>query len=159
MVLEPLTAIGAASSVLTLTTEAWKLGKATYKLYKDTHNVDETVKNLGSEVTALGDTCNFVHEQLEDVIRVPKSGSYSASGYDNDGRLWKCIHAEVEQCGSTLRDLRALVDSVKEEGPNFIAQAKRQLKLNKSKEEITSIRQRIGTHMASLQTILQVVNM
>ena len=79
-----------------LTTEAWKLGKAVHKLYAYAKKVDETFIRLSSDVTALGDLSNLLHEQLKDVIDAKEPGSTSPSRYDKNGTLWRCICAETD---------------------------------------------------------------
>ena len=116
MVVDPFTAVGTAASVLQITTEAWKLGKKLHRLYKDTHHVDESVNQLSHEVSSLGDTANYVHEQLEDVLNATKPDSPSEAAYDKNGQLWKCVLGEVNQCRQTLAGLRRIVDDVLEEG-------------------------------------------
>ncbi|KAK6441296.1 hypothetical protein LTR95_002463 [Oleoguttula sp. CCFEE 5521] len=152
----PLTAIGSAAAILQITGQAWQLGKSLQKFCRETQHIDETVKLLGMEVESLGDTCDLVREHLEGVVNVEAASG--ASAYDRDGKLWRTVCAEADQCRTTLDGLRKIVDRVKGERSSFTAQAMRQVKLNKNKENIESIRQRIGLHSQSLQTVLQVIN-
>ncbi|OQO13504.1 hypothetical protein B0A48_01733 [Cryoendolithus antarcticus] len=153
---DPLTAVGSAAAILQITGQAWQLGKALQKFYRETQHIDETVKLLGVEVESLGDSCDLVHEQLESIVNVEAASG--ASAYDRDGKLWRTVCAEADQCRNTLDGLRKIVDRVKGERSSFTAQAMRQVKLNKNKENIEGIRQRIGLHSQSLQTVLQVIN-
>lgn len=154
---DPFTAVGTAAAVLQLAQAAFSLGKAVYQLYTDTKVVDETVKSLIAELNSIGTTCELVHQEIEPILRQPKSGSNST--YDEDGRLWRCIAAEVERVKQTLHDFEGIVERVKEESRLFFTQTTRQVKLNTAKDKMLILRQRIGTHTDCLQTILLTVNM
>lgn len=152
----PPTAIGIASAVLALSKAAWKLGSSLSKLDQDTRIVDTTVKNLAGEVKSLGNQCDLVYAELEDVLSKSKTGSPPT--YDIDGRVWNCLAMQVEETSRTMQDLELFIRSFKGEEANFISQAQRQRKLDISKGQITNIRKKVCRHTDNLRTTLLLVN-
>ena len=157
MVVEALTIVGTVSSVLDLARVAWKLGSALVKLYQDTQCVDDTVEKLAGEVKSLGNECDLIHAELEDVVKASENGE--SSPYDIDGRLWKCLATKVEECDQTIQALGVVVDDVADKSSGFIGQAQRQMKLNQNRSNLQKIRVRIRTHTDGLRTTLLVINM
>nr|OQO20191.1 hypothetical protein B0A51_12511 [Rachicladosporium sp. CCFEE 5018] len=156
---DPLTAIGSAAAILQLTEEAAKLGIYLCKLYKDTKHVDKTVDQLGVEVVTLGETWTVVHVQLHAVIQTTAGTKRASIGvYDSTGQLWKCICDQVQHCWRTLKDLQGIIDAIGGTHGNIVTQIKRQIKVEGSKEAISSVRQRVGLHMSSIQMILQLIS-
>ncbi|KAF2492419.1 hypothetical protein BU16DRAFT_515365 [Lophium mytilinum] len=157
MVVTPLTALGTASAVLSLSKAAWKLGVSLSRLDQDARIVDTTVKNLAEEVKSLGNECDHVYAELEEVISKSETGS--PPPYDVDGRLWSCLATQVEESSRTTQELELFVRNVREEESSFIGQAQRQWKLDKSKDQIASIRMKVLRHTDNLSTTLLLINM
>jgi len=88
MVVDPFTVAQTVSAVAGLTQEAWKLGNALHKLYKDAQTINEAVKNLAAEVKGLGNACDLVYQELQPIV-VSTSKSGNAFAYDQDGSLWR----------------------------------------------------------------------
>ncbi|KAK5170208.1 uncharacterized protein LTR77_004794 [Saxophila tyrrhenica] len=156
MVADPFTAIGTTAAVFELGKVAWKLGSTLVKLYQDTKCVDGTVEKLAGEVKSLGNECDLVHAELEEVVKGTENGE--GSSYDLDGRLWKCLGTKVQECTEAVQELSAIVDDIADRASGFIGQAQRQMRLNKNREILEKIRQRIRTHTDGLRTTLLVVN-
>ena len=156
MVVTPFTAVGTASAVLALSKAAWKLGSSLSKLDQDTKIVDTTIKNLAGEVKSLGNECDLVYAELEDVVSKSETGS--PLPYDIDGRMWNCLVTQVEEASRTLQELELFVKSVRGEVSNFVGQAQRQKKLDKSKDQIASIRTKVSRHTDNLRTTLLLIN-
>ena len=156
MVVTPFTAVGTASAVLALSKAAWKLGSSLLKLDQDTKIVDTTIKNLAGEVKSLGNECDLVYAELEEVVSKSETGS--PLPYDVDGRMWNCLVTQVEETSRTMQELELFVKSVRGEESSFIGQAQRQRKLDKSKDQIASIRTKVCSHTDNLRTTLLLIN-
>ena len=156
MVVTPLTAVGTASAVIALSKAAWKLGSSLSKLDQDTKIVDATVKNLVGEVRSLGNECDLVYAELEEVVSNSETGS--PLPFDVDGSMWNCLVTQVEETSRTMQELELFVKSVGGEESGFIAQAHRQRKLDESKDQIASIRTNVCRHSDNLRTTLLLIN-
>jgi hypothetical protein len=152
----PFRAAGIASDLLALSTVAWKLGTSLSKLDQDTRIVDTTVKNLAGEIKSLGNECNLIYAELE--VVVSKSETGSPPPYDIDGTLWNCLAAQVEDTNRTMQELELFVHRVRGEGSSFISLAQRQRKLDKSKDQIASIRAKVCRHTDNLCITLLLIN-
>ncbi len=156
MVITPFTAVGTASAVLALSKAAWKLGSSLSKLDQDTIIVDNTVKNLAGEVKSLGNECDLVYAELEEVVS--KTETVSPLPYDVDGTIWSCLVMQVEEIGRTMQELEVFVQSIRGEKSSFVGQAQRQRKLDKSKDQIASVRTKVCRHNDNLRTTLLLIN-
>lgn len=156
MVVTPVTAVGTASAVLALSKAAWKLGSSLAKLDQDTNVVDSTVKNLVGEVKSFGNECDLVYAELEEVVSKSETGSSLPS--DIDGRMLNCLLTQVEETSRTMQELELFVKSVGGEESIFIGQAQRQRKLDKSKDQIATIRTQLSRHTDNLCTTLLLIN-
>lgn len=156
MVAIPSTAVGIVSAVLALSNAAWKLGISLSKLDQDTRIVHITVKNLAGEVKSLGNECDLVYAELNEVISKSETGP--PPHYDVDGRIWNCLATQVEETNRTMQELELFIKSVRGEEPSFIGQAQRQKKLDKSKDQIASIRTQVCRHTDNLHTTLLLMN-
>lgn len=156
MVFTPFPAVGTDSAVLALSKAAWKLGISLSKLDQDTKIVDTTVKNLAGEVKSLGNECDLVYADLEEIVNKNETGS--PPPYDVDGRMWDCLAMQVEETSRTMQELELFVKSVRGEESSFIGQAQRQRKLDKSKDQIASIRTKVCGHTNNLRITLLLIN-
>ena len=151
-----LTAVGTASAILVLSKAAWKLGSSLSKLDQDTKVVDTSVKNLAGEVKSLGNECDLVYAELEEVVSKDETGSPLPD--DVDGRMWNCLVTQVEETSRTMQELDLFVNSVRGEESSFTGQAQRQRKLDKSKDQIASIRTKVWRHTDNLSTTRLLIN-
>jgi len=152
MVVTPLT----ASAVLALSKAAWKLGSSLSKLDQDTKIDDTTIKNLAGEVKSLGNECDLVYAELEEVASKSETGS--PLPYDDDGRMWNCLATQVEETSRTMQELELFVKSVRWEGFSFVDHAQCQRKLDKGNGQIASIRTKVCRHTDNLRTTLLLIN-
>lgn len=156
MVVAPFTAVGTASAVLMLSKTAWKLGGSLSKLAQNINIGDTTIKNLAEEVKSLSNECDLVYAELEEVVSKSETGS--PQPYDIDDRMWNCLATQVEETSQTMQELDQFVKSVKEEESSFISEAQRLRKLDKSKDQIASIRTKVCGHTDNLHTTLLLIN-
>lgn len=145
-----------ASAVLALSKAAWKLGSSLSKLDQDTNIIDTTVKNLVGEVKSLGNECDLVYAELEEIVSKSETGSPLPC--DLDGRVLDCLVTQVEEAIRTMQELELFVKCVTGEESSFIGQAQRQTKLDKSKDQIASIRTKVCRHTDNLRTTLLLFN-
>lgn len=141
----PFTAAGTASAVLALSKAAWKLGSALSNLHQDTRTVDTTVRNLAEGVKSLGNVCDIVYAELEEIV----------SKSEVDGRIWNCLVTQVEETSRTIQELELFVKSVRGEKSGLIGQAQRQ---RESKDQIAGIRTKVCRHTDNLRTTLLLIN-
>ncbi len=149
----PFTAAGTGSAVLTLSKAAWKIGSSLSNLHQDNRVVDSTVRNLAEEVKSLGNECDLVYAELDEIVG--KSETASPPPHDVDGRIWNCLAAQVEETSRTIQELELFVKSVRRGKPNFIGQAQRQ---KDSEDQIASIRAKVCRHTDNLRTTLLLIN-
>lgn len=155
MVVTPFTAVGTASAVLALSKAAWKLGSTLSNLDQVTNTVDTTVKILAENVKSLGNDCDLVYAELEEVVRKSETGS--PPPYDVDGRMWNCLVTQVNETSRTLQELELFVRSFRGKEFDSIGQTERERQLGKSQDQIASIRARICRHSDSLRTMLLLI--
>ncbi|KAK5741614.1 hypothetical protein LTR17_003819 [Elasticomyces elasticus] len=150
-VMDPFTALGAASSCIKLANATKDLAVALYTLYDDTKKINETVKALAEQVESLHGACQLVHAELVPIIR-------GAEAYDAGGQLWSSVGTELDHCNRSIEALGTTVAKVEKEHTTFARQLGRQIKLNWSKEQMIDAQRRIANHSHSLQLIMLVVN-
>ena len=156
MVVTPFTAVGTASAVLALSKAAWELGNSLSKLDQDTKIVDTTVKNLAGEVKSLGNECELVYAELEEVSSKSETGS--PLPYDVDGRIWSCLVTQLEETSRTIQELELFVKAIRGEESSFIGQPQRQRKRDKIKDQIANIRIKVCWHTENWRTMLLLIN-
>ena len=149
----PFTAVGTNSAILTLSKTAWRLGICLSRLDQESRIVDITVKNLAGEVKSLGNECDLVYAELEEVVSKNETGSIPPFIDNIDGRIWNCIAAQMEEASGTLQELELFVRSVRGEESSF----NRQKKLDRSKNHIENVRTRICRHTDNLRTTLLLI--
>lgn len=150
------TPAGMASALLALSKAAWKLETSLSKLNQDTKTVDTTVESLAGEVKSLGNECDLIYAELQG--GVSKSEMDSPPPYDGDGRMWDCLAMQVEDTSQTMQELELFAKSAREKESSFMGRAQRQRKLDKSKDQIASIRTKVCRHTDNLRTTLLLIN-
>jgi hypothetical protein len=152
----PLTTAGIASAVLALSKAAWKSGSSLSKLDQDTRIVDATVKNLAGEVKSLGNICDLLCAELEEVVSKSETGSPPPDNVD--GKMWECLATQVEEATRLMHELEELVKTVRGEESSFAGQARRQRKLDNGKDQFASIRTKVCRHTDNLRMTLLLIN-
>ena len=72
--------------------------------------------------------------------------------------MWNCLATQLEDTSRIMQELELFVRSVRGEESSFIGQAQRQRKLNKSKDQIASIRTKVCWQTDNLRTMLLLIN-
>ncbi|KXS99034.1 hypothetical protein AC579_634 [Pseudocercospora musae] len=133
---------------------AIEVAKDLYVFCNEVRNVDQTVHGLVSEVQALGGACALVDERLRQIVADHETTSSIGA---SKGRLWSCIELQVTDSRRTIEQLKTAFQGVREQGGNVLSQVWRQIKLNTKTKDIAEARNRIRSHTASLQMVLQTV--
>lgn len=149
--------VATTATVLALSKAAWKLASSLSKLDQDTNIVDVTVRNLIEELKSLGNEWDLVYAELEEEL--DKTKTESPLLCDVDSRVWHCLVAQVEDTSRTMQELELLFNDVRGEESGLAGQIPRQRRLDKSKDQIASIRTQVCRHTENLRITLLVINM
>ncbi|KAF1846093.1 uncharacterized protein K460DRAFT_338998 [Cucurbitaria berberidis CBS 394.84] len=155
MVVTPVTAEDTATAILALGKSAWKLGVSLSKLDQDAGIVDITVKNLAGEVKSFGIECDLVYSELQEVVS--KAGAGPPPRYEIYDEIWSCLITLVEEADQTIQEVELFCNGVSGEGSGSIGQARRQRKLEKNRDNITSVKENICRHTDSLRITLLLI--
>ena len=160
--MDPITTGHIVGVAFSVASGAWTVGTALYQFFDDVKHVDQTAKAFASEVTALGTACGAVGRRFQKDFERPGQ-QHSQPPTDESAQLWTCLENQLEACDVTISELKTAVscieDSGSHRGPKLISQAIRQIKLNMKTGDIAEARNRIQSHTASLQIVLQAVAM
>jgi hypothetical protein len=155
----PYASLGTASVILELNKAAWKLGILLSKLDHDTKLTDTGIKILAEDVKSLANECDLVYADLEEVAY--RNETKLPQPYGVDGRFWDWLAPQAEETIQTLQDIELFAKGVREEipeTPSFISQAERQMRLDKNKDQITTLRAKICRHTDSWGLTLLLIN-
>ena len=155
--MDPLSILQIAGSAATTAKAAWTVGEALYTFFHDVKVIDQTVGGLVAEIKALSGACTLVDERLRDIVQNFDHEITKPS--ESRAKLWACVEAQVVDSQKSVDQLQAAIAGLVKDGSNAFAQAWRQVKLNMQTKDIGEARNRIRSHTASLQTILQTVAM
>ncbi|KAK3625480.1 hypothetical protein LTR56_020380 [Elasticomyces elasticus] len=153
---DPFTALSTAAAAFQIGQMAMDMGNYLYKLGKAISKVDQTVSSLAVEAEALYQACNLISQEIKGVLPAP--GLKNERPYDEDGSLWRSVTLHLMDTRVTVGDLQQVVGDDTEESKDFFQRARKQMHLDKNKDELESIRRRLHTHTQSLQMALQMVN-
>ena len=151
--MEPLSIISAVASI---SKTIYNASSTLYTFVNETRNVDQTVKDLATEVDALSRALTEVEAALKSptVVAAEKRGSV-----DDNKQLWQTVYGALEDCQITVVRIDSALDGIRKKRSNWATQAFRQVKLNLGKDEINSLRVQTHTHCSALKMALQMVNM
>jgi len=149
----PFTAVGTDSSILALSKTAWRAGICLSRLDQESRIVGTTTRDLAGEVKSLGNECDLLYAELEEIVRNTEIGSISISINNVDGRIWNSIAAQVKEANGTLQELELFVNTVRGEESSFNCQKK----LDRSKDQIENIKTKVCRHTDNLCTTLLLI--
>ena len=150
--------MGTASAVLALSKTAWKLGISFSEYDQEAKVIDTTVNrsDLAGEVTSLGNECDLIYAELEEVVK--RRETESLPPCDEDGRTWNCLAMQVEETSRTMRELKLWGKHSREEEPSLSDQAECQMERDISTKQVASIRAKICRHIVNLRTTLLLIH-
>jgi len=163
--MDPISALTIAGKSASIAQDAWTVGQTLWKFAHDTKRVDETVANLASEARQLGDTCDLVEWQLEDLVPLYNGGSGRQERRENslDGnatrqkalaserprQLLSNLSTQLSECEKAVESLDAAIEPVRRNRSNIITQAWRQIRLHMTKGDIQETRFCIASHKSA----------
>ncbi|KAK5681512.1 hypothetical protein LTS10_006044 [Elasticomyces elasticus] len=153
---DPFTALSTAAAALQIGQMAMNMSSYLYKLGKAISKVDQTVSSLATETEALYQACNLISQEIKGVL--PDPGLENKRPYDEDGSLWRSVTLHLKDTKVTVGDLQRVVGDDTQQSKDFFQRARKQMHLDKNKDELESIRRRLHTHTQGLQMALQMVN-
>lgn len=139
------------SAVLALIKTTWKLGSSLSRLDQETNTVDSTIKNLVWEVKSLGNECDLVYSELEEIA------TRNSDSSNIDGRIWASLATQLGAIGHTLQELESFVQSIR--GDAFTFGGQRQRSLDNSENQLLDFRTRICRHSEYLHLALLLIRM
>lgn len=155
--MDPATILSIAGTSAALSKIAWQLGEGLYIFFSDVKFIDQTVLGLISEVKALSSACALVDDRLRDIVQ--EFDSELRTPAKDRSKLWDCIKAQLNESEKSISQLGSAFETAQKSSTNSVIQMWRQVKLNMQAKDIDEARNRIRSHTASLQTILQTVAM
>lgn len=146
-----------ASAAASTAQAAWDVGEGLYRFCRDVRVIDQTVHDMVAEVKALASACDLIDVRLRHIVKDLDTNHHGQRPDRN--KLWTCVEAQVIDSRQSVVQLEAALQGIKKESSNKLAQAWRQIKLNMKTKDIAEARNRIRSHTAALQTVLQTVAM
>lgn len=119
--MDPLTI---ATAVAKSAATAWDVGALLYKLIQNTRVVDDSVKNLASEVDQLVYVCDAVKRQLEALAKQQNSQSALVSElHDREtARIGAGIKSQLAECDRAVKKLKNAISGVRRKRSNAVTQ-------------------------------------
>lgn len=155
--MDPVTILTVAGMAFTAAEKAGEAGIALGRFINDVKYIDNTIGLLVTEVNALSAACDLVGSRIKGIAE-----AMDGVGPDSkkESPLWLQVRSQLEDCNETVS---ALYEAVKDVGlekkKNPFAQAWRQIQLNMKTKDIEDSRNRIRSHTASLQLVLQAITL
>ncbi|QIW99802.1 hypothetical protein AMS68_005320 [Peltaster fructicola] len=155
--MDPVTILTVAGMAFTAAERAFAAGIALGKFINDVKYVDQTLGLLVTEVNALSSACELVGKRIKGIAEAMDGVGPDSK---NESPLWLQVRSQLQDCGQTVS---ALYEAVKDVGlekkKNPFSQAWRQIQLNMKTKDIEESRNRIRSHTASLQLVLQAITL
>ncbi|KAF2120922.1 hypothetical protein BDV96DRAFT_672063 [Lophiotrema nucula] len=156
MAATPSSIVDIATAVLALSKAVWRIGISLSKLHQDTASIDTEIASLAEEVKLLGNECDLVYADLDDMPS--KSEAISLPQYGVDNKIWGCLGSQVEESNGTMQDLELLVKSIRAEWGSS-DQFQRQKSLEKTRDQVFGFKTEVCRHADNLRTALLLINM
>ena len=143
-------------AVLALSKATWKLSSSLSRLVQDTRIIDTAVRSLADELKSLGNECDLVYAEMEEIAS--KSDIRPSLACDVDTRLWECLARQAEECTQTIQKLELCVKGISEEDSCFVSQIERQRKLDRTQGQLANSRTDVRRHTDNFHTTLLVIH-
>lgn len=161
--MDPASALGVAANALQAAKVAYEIGESLYNFVRDVKNQESIERGFASEVKALSAACHVVGTRLKEIVHDYDNGKTQGSKTKLDSALlWNILEEQVSECQITIGQLSSAVSCLTDNDgkeATFLTQAFRQIKLNMKTRDIAQSRNRIQSHTASLQIVLQAIAM
>ena len=152
--MDPITIASTAGVVAKTAKSAWDIGETLYTFTQNTRTVDETIRALQSEIKSFGDACSLLQSVLGGLKDADKMG-IAAPGEN----FWDNLERATQEYERTVDQLRVVVKDLNGKKEHFALQGWKQLKLNMRRDEIAAIRDRIRSHLSSVQMVVGTLNL
>lgn len=149
MVVASLTAVSMASAILALSKASWRQGSILSNLDQETSIVNSTVRELAEELKSLGNACDILYADLEELVT--RSQTASSLPYDPDGQLWACLATQMEETSQAIQRLEHVLRSFRGNDVNCTSQAQYQRNVDLNQHQTASIRTQICRNTENLQ--------
>ncbi|KAI9693016.1 MAG: hypothetical protein M1822_005011 [Bathelium mastoideum] len=157
--MDPVTAIQVAATAFSVAKGAYEVGEVLYTFVHDVKNLESTTSAFAAEIKALGAACRVVSDRLQDIVKDhERQNTRESSSKCDSSYLWLCLEGQIADCQKTISQLQEAAYCLKRDSSketNFVSQVVRQIKLNMRTKDIANARNRIRSHTASLQVVLQ----
>lgn len=153
--MDPLSITTAVISVGKLAKPAWDIGDALRNFIAQAKDVDKTVTELQSEAKGLGNACDVVREQLEE-LRDHYGNDFTqhVRGKAHEDPLWTSFSSELAAIKRTMRKFTKTLAGLNEEKSSFVGKAWKQHHLDNKTTEIAELRHRVHAHTGALQMVM-----
>ena len=111
--------------------------------------VDTTVTQLQEKVRSLEDACDLLQTVLNGLSQAVKE-----QVEPDEGQIWADLWRVMTECGKTMDKLGSAIKKLRGGKQNIFKQSWTQVRLNVKKDDILAIRQRVASHMASVQLMV-----
>ena len=108
-------------AILALSKTAWKLGSALSKLSQEHDLSGNNIKDLADGVRSLGNECDNVYAELEELVG--SNDSRLPWPDEVDGRIWNCLALQIEESNAIFRELDKAIMILRGRNPDFVGQA------------------------------------
>ena len=153
--MDPLSIIAFAGSV---TNVVYQVSTTLYTFIKATKVVDQTVQSLCAEVDGISRMLDGISASLKNPLLTT---ARLAAQHDENNDLWNTVLGSLINCQGTLERLDKALEAIRDKpsnGPSWLKQSGRQLKLNLQEDDIRRFRSQLHTHNMTLQITLQMIN-
>ena len=157
--MDPLTIIGLAGAAIELARKAFETGELLAVFVNDVKNIDQTLKSLYSEVKALSAACELVGTRVRGIAEAIDRDNNVESNGGSESPLWVNVRTQLDDCSETISSLAHALKGLAKKKDNFFKQAWRQIQLDMKMKDIDEARNRIRSHTASLQLVLQAITL
>ena len=144
-----------ATAVLAASQAVSSVSQALYTFITSVKSVDDSIRNLHSEVQSLAAVLEAIEHALKQPI-VTEAREYTslASG------VWRSVNHAINDSQHTVRALGTILEGLgdADKASNSFRKVKKQIKLKFNARDISSIKDRIHTHTISLQLALQMLS-
>ncbi|KAL9114410.1 MAG: hypothetical protein Q9227_001491 [Pyrenula ochraceoflavens] len=149
---DPFSIIGFVSAAVKL---SFDTGTTLYRFIQATQDVDQTVRDLYSEIIGVAKSLKSLEGALDTtaVRAIP-----SQIGDKKTQDLWISVKSSVADCTRTVHHLHRKLVDCRPEGGNLLQQWIRQFKLNLKSDDIATLRAQLQTHKTTLHTSLLMID-
>ena len=158
--MDPVSIATAVLSVGQLARSAWDVGDTIRTLFGQAKDVNNTVIDLLSEAKGLGNACDVVRKQLEE-LRDEYGSDFAnyVQGKAHEDPMWTSFSSELGAIERTMRRFRKTLEGLDEEKSSLVGKAWKQYNLDSKAPEIAEIRSKVRSHTAALQMVMLSITM